>query len=320
MNEEPSCAGRGRVEQLRDGGGRGGGGPTPQVRRSLPDGASVRGNGGSEHGECRRRGEGHTTTTVTQQSSSERATRSAEMQRPRHGAEQAASTAPMIVAVDGTPASSMAAAAAVLLACDIHAPVVFVYVRRGPSTVWGSPFYERRLTQALASARAALEPPCMLASDVGVDGEVEILEGSPSRRIAELAAARGAQLVVVGARRRRLRRSVSRRLIAVSNVPVLVTPDEESGRPLDRPSDRPRSALWDASLLRGFVSGERDASDWDPRDRPLGQQAGTRAGCGLRRAAPRGAARGASRLGRGGSGRAARRSGLRSWPSRVRRR
>jgi nucleotide-binding universal stress UspA family protein len=150
------------------------------------------------------------------------------------------STAPIVVAVDGTRANSMAAADAVLLARDIRTPVVFVYVRRGPSTVWGKPFYQRRLTRALAKARSALEPPYMLARDAGVDAEVEILEGSPSRRIAGLAAARRAQLVVVGSRRGRLRRSVSRRLIAASNGPVWVAPDEESGRASQRPGDRRR--------------------------------------------------------------------------------
>lgn len=177
-------------------------------------------------------------TILTQQGPGEMTMRSAQIPQPQQDDGRDPSIAPIIVAVDGTRASSMAAAAGVLLAQDIHAPVVFVYVRRGPSTLWGTPFYKRRLTRAMASARAALEPPCMLASDVGVDAEVEILEGSPGRRIAELATARGAQLVVVGSRRSRFGRSISRRLIAASNVPVLVTPDEERGRPFHRRGDR----------------------------------------------------------------------------------
>jgi hypothetical protein len=94
----------------------------------------------------------------------------------------------------------------------------------GPLGGVGQAVCQRRLTRAITNARRALEPPCILANDA----EVEILGGSPSRRIAELAAARGAQLVVVGSRRGRLRRSVSHRLIAASNVD---RPSVESLRP-----------------------------------------------------------------------------------------
>ncbi len=119
-------------------------------------------------------------TTGMHHGPGEMTTRPAQMPQPRQDDGRGPSTAPIIVAVDGTRASSIAAADAVLLGRDTRAPVVFVYVRRGPSTVWGKPFCQRRLTRALANARIALEAPYMLARDAGVGAEVEILEGSPA--------------------------------------------------------------------------------------------------------------------------------------------
>ncbi|MGH2716749.1 MAG: universal stress protein, partial [Thermoleophilaceae bacterium] len=48
------------------------------------------------------------------------------------------------------------------------------------------------------------------------------LAGSPARRVVEFARIRGARLVVLGSRRRRLGRSVSRDVIRSADLPVIV--------------------------------------------------------------------------------------------------
>ncbi len=105
---------------------------------------------------------------------------------------------------------------------EIGAPIVFVYVRRGPAGILGEPTYQQRLTAAMARGRRVLDEALQAAAAAGVQAEGEILEGSPRRRIAEFARSRGAQLVVVGSRRRKVGRSVSRGVTSASSRPVLV--------------------------------------------------------------------------------------------------
>jgi nucleotide-binding universal stress UspA family protein len=134
--------------------------------------------------------------------------------------------APIVAAVDGTAASRAAVDTAVRLGRELGAPLVFAYVRRGPASFWGSPVYQRRLTAEMTRARRALDAALTSAERAGVDGEGEILEGKPRRRILEFAGDRGARLVVVGSRGRRFGRSVSTGVIRASERPVVV-----AGRP-----------------------------------------------------------------------------------------
>jgi nucleotide-binding universal stress UspA family protein len=131
-------------------------------------------------------------------------------------------TTPILAAVDGSPESAAAVDAAIELGRELDAPVVFVSVRRGPSGPLGEPFYQRRLTAEMATAVDAILPALAAAEKAGVEAEGEVLEGSPKRRIAEFARDRNARLVVVGSRRRRLGRSISRDLIRSSERPVVV--------------------------------------------------------------------------------------------------
>jgi nucleotide-binding universal stress UspA family protein len=131
-------------------------------------------------------------------------------------------TTPILAAVDGSPESAAAVDAAIELGRELDAPVVFVSVRRGPSGALGEPFYQRRLTAEMATAVDAILPALAAAEKAGVEAEGEVLEGSPKRRIAEFARDRNARLVVVGSRRRRLGRSISRDLIRSSERPVVV--------------------------------------------------------------------------------------------------
>lgn len=132
--------------------------------------------------------------------------------------------APIVAAIDGSAASTRAVETAIGLAAETEAPIVFVYVRPRPSGFSGAPFYQRRLTAAMARARRTLDEACRTAARAGVAAAGEILEGSPRRRIAEFARDRGAQLVVLGHRRRLLGRSVSRSVARSATQPVVVAP------------------------------------------------------------------------------------------------
>jgi nucleotide-binding universal stress UspA family protein len=127
---------------------------------------------------------------------------------------------PVIAAVDGTAAGRTAAAEAIASARALAAPLLLVHVRRGPSAIWGRPFYQRRLERSFRRAGEALAAPAEQARAAGVEAQTEILEGRPARRIAELARARDAQLVIVGPRRRRAGTSVFRG-VAAAGLPVV---------------------------------------------------------------------------------------------------
>ena len=118
------------------------------------------------------------------------------------------SVPPIVAAVDGSAASRAAIDEAVRLAAELNAPVVFVYVRRGPAGFFGTPVYQRRLTKEMTRARGVLDRAFAVADNASVPAEGEILEGSPRRRIPELA--------------RELRQSVSTGVIRAAERPVIV--------------------------------------------------------------------------------------------------
>jgi nucleotide-binding universal stress UspA family protein len=133
------------------------------------------------------------------------------------------SVPPIVAAVDGSAASRAAIGEAVRLAGELDAPIVFVYVRRGPAGFFGAPIYERRLTLEMARAGRVLHDALAVADNAGVPAEGEVLEGSPRRRISEFARDRGARLIVVGSRRHKLGQSVSTGVIRTAGRPVIVT-------------------------------------------------------------------------------------------------
>jgi len=131
--------------------------------------------------------------------------------------------APIVAGVDGSRSGEAAAHAAVSMAWRLSAPVVFVYVRRGPAAILGEPYHQRRLDAEIIAGRRALGDALAVAERVGVTATGEQLAGHPARRLVEFARLRGARMLVTGSRRRRFGRSVSRRVIADSDRPVLVT-------------------------------------------------------------------------------------------------
>ena len=134
----------------------------------------------------------------------------------------APSAQPVVVAVDDSPAAEAAVRDGIRLAGELAAPVVFVYVRRGPSAALGEPYYQRRLDAELRIGDRAIAAGIAAAHRAGVSATGEQLHGTPAPRLEEFARLRDAQLIVVGARRRWLVRSVSRALIRRADRPVLV--------------------------------------------------------------------------------------------------
>lgn len=130
--------------------------------------------------------------------------------------------APIVVGVDASPSGQVAARTAVAWARHLTAPLVFVYVRRTPPDAIGEPYYQRRLEAETLAARDALSTALAGAKDAGVQASAEVLDGRPANRLVELARLRRARLLVTGRRRRRLRRSVGRKVQQTSASPVLV--------------------------------------------------------------------------------------------------
>jgi nucleotide-binding universal stress UspA family protein len=137
--------------------------------------------------------------------------------------------APILAAVDGSAESDVVVRTAVRLARDLNARVVFAHVRRGPPGFLGTPMYQRRLTADMRKGRRVLNSALGVARGAGIAAEGELVEGSPRRRIVELARSRGARLVVVGSRRRKLGRSVSRAVVRSAERPVVVTRAAQTG-------------------------------------------------------------------------------------------
>jgi nucleotide-binding universal stress UspA family protein len=130
--------------------------------------------------------------------------------------------APIVAAVDGSDRSLGTAQTAARMALEAGAPLIFVYVRTGPPAWLGKPYYQKRLNAQMAEGLRVLEASVTVARREGVAAEAEVIEGAPARRIREFADARLARLVVLGARRRRLKRSVSQKVIRDSGRPVVV--------------------------------------------------------------------------------------------------
>ena len=141
----------------------------------------------------------------------------------------------VLVATDGTPSSRAAVLKGLSMAQELGARVTFVSAYRPPRAALGKPYYERSLSKRLAVAREALDKAKAAAQAVGADADYEIVEGRPASAIARLAAARDADLIVVGSRDlttplAALCGSVSRSLVGQSDRAVLVAKDGRRGR------------------------------------------------------------------------------------------
>ena len=135
--------------------------------------------------------------------------------------------APIVAAVDGSPASGAVIAEALRLGRDLAAPVIFVYVRRDSARFLDGSVSQRQLTRDMAAARQVIDEALVEAGRARVDAEAEILEGHPQERIVTFARDRNARLLVVGRRARRFRRSISRGVIAAARLPVVIVQEHD---------------------------------------------------------------------------------------------
>jgi nucleotide-binding universal stress UspA family protein len=141
----------------------------------------------------------------------------------------------ILVATDGSPNGGYALEQALDLAKGGGSRLLIVYVRHAPFSALGEPFYQRSLT---AESKDACETGALAlarAQAVGVEAEVEVLEGDPPKRILELARLRDVDLIVVGSRRLGtlaglLLGSVSREVVHHADRPVLVAAQRPARR------------------------------------------------------------------------------------------
>jgi nucleotide-binding universal stress UspA family protein len=146
----------------------------------------------------------------------------------------------VVIATDGRPSSRAAVKNGLAIARDLGARVTFVSAYRPPWAALGEPSYQHSLTRKLGESRKALREAKVAAEAFGTEADYEIVEGRPARAIAAVAAARDADLVVVGSRDLSLpalRRSVSRSLVGHSDRAVLVAKNGGGG---NRGSDAAR--------------------------------------------------------------------------------
>jgi nucleotide-binding universal stress UspA family protein len=135
---------------------------------------------------------------------------------------------PVIIATDGSESAEHAVVAGARVAHTLGTKAVLVYVRPSIGPL-GEPYYQEKLTEQMAHARAALDRAQTLARQEQCEADAEILEGAAAEQIVELARARNAPLIVVGSRglgavSGALLGSVSSAIIHRADRPVLVVP------------------------------------------------------------------------------------------------
>ena len=148
--------------------------------------------------------------------------------QPAHGDRE-----PILIATDGSEGAEAAAAAGAQVARTLATRAVLVYVRPSLGAL-GDPYYQEKLSEQMAQARAALDRAQEVVALQEVEAEEEILEGSAADRVVELARDRNAPLIVVGSRglgavAGALLGSVSSAIIHRADRPVLVVPRPSAG-------------------------------------------------------------------------------------------
>jgi nucleotide-binding universal stress UspA family protein len=134
----------------------------------------------------------------------------------------------ILIATDASTGGRDAVEHGLDLARSSDASATVVYVRRAPRPFIGDPFYQRQISEGMHEANEAVGHALGVAAELGVEIDVEILEGDPASRIIELAQDRDVDLIVLGSRNRgplltALLGSVSTDVMAHADRPVLVS-------------------------------------------------------------------------------------------------
>jgi nucleotide-binding universal stress UspA family protein len=133
----------------------------------------------------------------------------------------------IVVAIDGSEGSEAAIKEAIQLASAVGAQLTFAYVRKPPSSLLGSPYYECHLARDLGWARAQVDAALDRAREASLEARGEVLEGNPVDEILSFADNSRADLIVMGSRGHgalagALLGSVSSGVVQHANLPVLV--------------------------------------------------------------------------------------------------
>lgn len=136
----------------------------------------------------------------------------------------------IVVGYDGSPASRAALACAAERAGE-DGRIYVVHAYSVPADYLGVPNYQNLLDDALAHASVQMErfEEESRAALQGVAWEVELIGDAPARAIADVAAARKADEIIVGTRgfgrARALLGSVAHQLIHLAECPITVIPE-----------------------------------------------------------------------------------------------
>jgi nucleotide-binding universal stress UspA family protein len=143
----------------------------------------------------------------------------------------------IVVAADGSPASSQGLDQVADLAPRVGAKVLVVYVRHLPATALMAPgIADSTIVQTLDDQEAGVRQEAVRAlGGTGVEWEMVVRAGSPGEEIVQVADESGADLVVVGSNRHSSLHnlflgSTAAYLAAHSQAPVLVMRSKAANR------------------------------------------------------------------------------------------
>lgn len=143
----------------------------------------------------------------------------------------------IVVAADGSPASSRGLEQVADLATRVGAKVVVVFVRHLPATAMVAPgIADSTIVQTLDEQEAGVRQDAVRAlGGTGVDWEIVVRAGSPGEEIVQVADETGADLVVVGSNRHSSLHnlflgSTAAYLASHSQAPVLVMRSKAASR------------------------------------------------------------------------------------------
>jgi nucleotide-binding universal stress UspA family protein len=133
----------------------------------------------------------------------------------------------ILIATDGSAGGREAVEQGLALAGTTGAVATIVCVRKPPSSFLGDARYQCALTETIARARYAVDWAKARAQELGVESEVQMLEGDTAEQIVELARLRDVDIIVVGSRALgsiagTLLGSVSQAVLNAADRPVLV--------------------------------------------------------------------------------------------------